>query len=226
RVAGAPAARRPGGGVSQPLHADAMGAGRRAGAEPDEAGLRRRRGARGRYPCVGSGRRRDAAGFRRGAEAGFAQARPGRHAGDPSHLVRRTGADALSTMPAMDTFTLRRGRVPLLIGLPHDSPFIPADIAARMRPSARRSPDTDRHVGRLYEPLAQALGASMLRPLMSRYVVDLNRPADGHALYPGQRETGLVPLIGFDGEPLYTATEPVDAAEVQQRVDDYWRPYH
>ncbi|HXD35586.1 MAG TPA: N-formylglutamate deformylase [Rhodanobacter sp.] len=126
----------------------------------------------------------------------------------------------------MDTFTLRRGRVPLLIGLPHDSPFIPADIAARMRPSARRSPDTDRHVGRLYEPLAQALGASMLRPLMSRYVVDLNRPADGHALYPGQRETGLVPLIGFDGEPLYTATEPVDAAEVQQRVDDYWRPYH
>jgi N-formylglutamate deformylase len=129
-------------------------------------------------------------------------------------------------MPAMDTFALLRGRVPLLISLPHDSPFIPADIAARMRPSARRSPDTDWHVGRLYEPLAQALGASVLRPLMSRYVVDLNRPADGHALYPGQRETGLVPLIGFDGEPLYTATEPVDAAEVQQRVDDYWRPYH
>jgi N-formylglutamate deformylase len=95
-----------------------------------------------------------------------------------------------------------------------------------MRPSARRSPDTDWHVGRLYEPLAQALGASVLRPLASRYVVDLNRPADGHALYPGQRETGLVPLIGFDGEPLYTAAEPLDAAEVQQRVDDYWRPYH
>jgi N-formylglutamate deformylase len=128
-------------------------------------------------------------------------------------------------MRAMDTFTLRRGRAPLLISLPHDSPFIPAHIAARMRPSARRSPDTDWHVGRLYEPLAQALGASVLRPLASRYVVDLNRPADGHALYPGQRETGLVPLIGFDGEPLYTATEP-DAAEVQQRIDDYWRPYH
>jgi N-formylglutamate deformylase len=129
-------------------------------------------------------------------------------------------------MPAMDTFTLRRGRVPLLISLPHDSCFIPAAIAARMRPSARRSPDTDWHVGRLYEPLAQALGASVLRPLASRYVVDLNRPADGHALYPGQRETGLVPLIGFDGEPLYTAADSVDAAEVQQRIDDYWRPYH
>ena len=129
-------------------------------------------------------------------------------------------------MSAMDTFTLRRGRVPLLISLPHDSSFIPATIAARMHPSARLSPDTDWHVGRLYEPLAQRLGASVLRPLASRYVVDLNRPADGHALYPGQRETGLVPLIGFDGEPLYSAAEPVDAAEVQQRVDDYWRPYH
>src|SRR6185312_7392958 len=96
----------------------------------------------------------------------------------------------------------------------------------RMPPAARRSPDTDWHVARLYEPLAEALGASVLKPAASRYVVDLNRPADGHALYPGQRETGLVPLIGFDGEPLYTATEPVDAAEVQQRVDDYWRPYH
>ncbi len=129
-------------------------------------------------------------------------------------------------MAAMDTFTLRRGRVPLLISLPHDSSFIPPAIAARMRPSAHRSPDTDWHVGRLYEPLAQVLEASVLRPLASRYVVDLNRPADGHALYPGQRETGLVPLIGFDGEPLYTAAEPVDAAEVQQRIDDYWRPYH
>lgn len=105
----------------------------------------------------------------------------------------------------MDTFTLHRGRVPLLISLPHDGSFIPADIAARMPPAARRSPDTDWHVARLYEPLAEALGASVLKPAASRYVVDLNRPADGHALYPGQRETGLVPLIGFDGEPC-TAT--------------------
>ena len=125
----------------------------------------------------------------------------------------------------MSTFTLQRGRVPLLISLPHDGSHIPDDIAARMHPAARRSPDTDWHVARLYAPLAQALGASLLRPLASRYVVDLNRPADGHALYPGQRETGLVSTIGFDGEPLYLEGEP-EAAEVQRRVNDYWRPYH
>lgn len=126
----------------------------------------------------------------------------------------------------MDTFSLHRGRVPLLISLPHDGSFIPDDIAARMRPAARRSPDTDWHVGRLYAPLAEALGASVLKPRASRYVVDLNRPADGHALYPGQRETGLVPVVGFDGEPLYLDGEAPDGAEVQRRVNDWWQPYH
>jgi N-formylglutamate deformylase len=126
----------------------------------------------------------------------------------------------------MDNFILHRGSAPLLISLPHDGSFIPDDIAARMQPNARCSPDTDWHVGRLYEPLAQALGASLLKPMASRYVIDLNRPADGHALYPGQRETGLVPAIGFDGEPLYLEGHEPDAAEVQQRINDFWRPYH
>jgi N-formylglutamate deformylase len=125
----------------------------------------------------------------------------------------------------MEIFRLDQGSAPLLISLPHDGSYIPDDIAARMHPAARRSPDTDWHVARLYAPLAQALGASLLRPVASRYVVDLNRPADGHALYPGRRETGLVSTIGFDGEPLYREGEP-DAAEVQRRVNAFWRPYH
>ncbi len=126
----------------------------------------------------------------------------------------------------MANFTLQRGRVPLLISLPHDGSYIPDGIAARMLPAARRSPDTDWHVGRLYEPLARALGASVLKPLASRYVVDLNRPADGHALYPGQRETGLVSTVGFDGAPLYREGESPDGDEVQQRINEFWRPYH
>lgn len=126
----------------------------------------------------------------------------------------------------MDTFSLHQGSAPLLISLPHDGSFIPDDVAARLRPAARRAPDTDWHVGRLYQPLAEALGASVIRPLASRYVVDLNRPSDGHALYPGQRETGLVSTIGFDGEPLYLDGQEPGAAEIQQRINAYWRPYH
>ena len=125
-----------------------------------------------------------------------------------------------------DTYSLHRGTAPLLISLPHDGSRIPDAIAARMRPAARRAPDTDWHVGRLYEPLAKALGASVLRPQWSRYVVDLNRPADGHALYPGRKETGLVSTVGFDGEPLYVDGAEPDAEEIQQRVNEYWHPYH
>jgi N-formylglutamate deformylase len=127
----------------------------------------------------------------------------------------------------MDIFRLDQGAAPLLISLPHDGSHIPADIAARMHPAACRSRDTDWHVARLYAPLAQALGASLLRPIASRYVVDLNRPADGHALYPGRKETGLVSTVGFDGEPLYLddASGP-DEREIRHRVETYWRPYH
>src|SRR5512139_560080 len=122
--------------------------------------------------------------------------------------------------------SLSRGTAPLLISLPHDGSAIPADIAARMTPAARRSLDTDWHVGQLYAPLAGALDASVLRPSLSRYVVDLNRPADGHALYPGRRETGLVPTIGFDGAPLYRDGMEPDTDEVAHRVARYWQPYH
>ncbi|GLQ90371.1 N-formylglutamate deformylase [Dyella flagellata] len=126
----------------------------------------------------------------------------------------------------MDTFTLTRGHAPLLISLPHDGSWLPEELAARMQPAARCAPDTDWHVARLYEPLAQELGASLIKPVASRYLVDLNRPADGHALYPGRRETGLVSTIGFDGEPLYLSGQEPDADDIQRRVETWWRPYH
>lgn len=126
----------------------------------------------------------------------------------------------------MSIYTLHRGTAPLLISLPHDGSAIPDAISDRMLPAAQRSVDTDWHVGRLYDPLAKALGASVLRPMASRYVVDLNRPADGQALYPGRRETGLVSTVGFDGQPLYRDGAEPSADEIQRRVNEFWRPYH
>lgn len=125
----------------------------------------------------------------------------------------------------MDIFSLERGTAPLLISLPHDGSTIPDDIAERMHPQARQSPDTDWHVGRLYA-FARDLGASILRPHHSRYVVDLNRPPDGHSLYPGQRGTGLVPEVMFDDHPVYLPDRGPTVDEVASRVDTFWRPYH
>lgn len=125
----------------------------------------------------------------------------------------------------MEIFTLESGRAPLLVSLPHDGGHIPDALAARMTPAARTAPDTDWFVSRLYA-FARELGASILRPNHSRYVVDLNRPPDDVSLYPGLNTTGLCPSVRFTGEPVYLPGQEPDAAEVAARVERYWRPYH
>ncbi|MFN9966625.1 MAG: N-formylglutamate deformylase [Lysobacteraceae bacterium] len=126
----------------------------------------------------------------------------------------------------MAPFTLRRGRSPLLISVPHDGSHIPSALAARMTPEARRAPDTDWRMSRLYGPVAEALGASLLLPACSRYVVDLNRPPDDVSLYPGQNTTGLCPTTRFDGGPVYLGGEAPGQDEIAGRVERWWRPYH
>jgi len=126
----------------------------------------------------------------------------------------------------MDLFSLRRGRAPLLISVPHDGAHIPPDLAARMTPEARRAPDTDWWMSKLYGPIAEALDASLIVPTHSRYVVDLNRPPDDVSLYPGQNTTGLCPAVRFSGGPVYLDGQGPGAAEIAERVDLYWQPYH
>src|SRR3546814_10858710 len=125
----------------------------------------------------------------------------------------------------MDTFTLHRGTAPLLVSVPHDGTRIPPDIASRLSDSARRVPDTDWHIAKLYA-FARGMGASMIVPVHSRYVVDLNRAEDDVSLYPGQNTTGLCPVVQFTGEPVYLKGGEPDESEVRARVERYWRPYH
>jgi N-formylglutamate deformylase len=125
----------------------------------------------------------------------------------------------------MDVFTLHRGTAPLLVSLPHDGHEIPEALAARMVDSACGAPDTDWHVSRLYG-FARELGASVLVPRYSRYVIDLNRPPDDASLYPGQNTTGLCPAVQFSGEAVYRAGQAPTPDEVAERVEHYWRPYH
>ena len=131
----------------------------------------------------------------------------------------------MSDLPDVDVFTLHRGSAPLLLSLPHDGSLIPESLRARMTPQARVAPDTDWHVSRLYD-FARDLGASILVPTYSRYVIDLNRGEADTSLYPGQNTTGLVPLVRFTGEPIYLPGREPDADEVASRIDTCWRPYH
>ncbi|MBU6199460.1 MAG: N-formylglutamate deformylase [Xanthomonadaceae bacterium] len=125
----------------------------------------------------------------------------------------------------MDIFTLHRGTAPLFVSLPHDGTAVQDAIATRMTPAAQRVPDTDWHVSRLYA-FARELGASIIVPKYSRYVVDLNRPSDDVSLYPGQNTTGLCPIVQFSGEKIYRPEQEPTPGEIAQRVEKYWRPYH
>jgi N-formylglutamate deformylase len=124
-----------------------------------------------------------------------------------------------------EIFRFRAGSAPLLVSMPHVGTQIPQELAARMTPVAARLDDTDWHVDRLYDFL-EALGASVLAAVHSRYVIDLNRPPDGSSLYPGKDTIGLVPLDTAKYERLYAPGGEPEGAEIARRVERYWNPYH
>ena len=133
---------------------------------------------------------------------------------------------AASPSPARSPlFELHQGDSPLLISFPHVGEHIPEPFRHRLVDRALQVEDTDWNLDRLYA-FARGLGASLLVPATSRYVVDLSRPSDNRPMYPGQNNTELCPTRFFSGEPLYRAGCEPDAAEVSERVATWWQPYH
>lgn len=123
------------------------------------------------------------------------------------------------------SFQLHLGTVPLLISMPHNGSHIPADIADNMTESGLSSRDTDWFKDKLYQ-FALELGAYVLKPECSRYVIDLNRDPAGVNLYPGANSTELCPTTAFDLSPLYLENKTPDQEEISRRVQLYWQPYH
>lgn len=123
-------------------------------------------------------------------------------------------------------FTLHEGTTPLLLSLPHVGTEIPAELRAVLVPRALALEDTDWHLAEVYS-FARDLGASILVPRCSRYVIDLNRPPTSNAvMYAGANNTELVPTHFFSGDPLYRDGREPDAREIESRRETYWRPYH
>ena len=122
------------------------------------------------------------------------------------------------------TFVLQQGSVPLLVSMPHIGTDIPADLRAHYAPRALQVEDTDWHLARLYHFLGE-LGASVLMPSTSRYVIDLNRPPDDAPMYPGASNTELCPTRFFTGEPLYQPGQEPGPDERARRRELYWQPY-
>jgi N-formylglutamate deformylase len=121
--------------------------------------------------------------------------------------------------------TLTQGNSPLLISFPHVGTEVPSDQQARYTTRALDVEDTDWFLDRLYG-FAANMGATLLVPRYSRYLIDLNRPSSNQPMYPGQNNTELCPTRHFTGDALYNAGQAPDEAEIHRRVATYWQPYH
>ncbi len=123
------------------------------------------------------------------------------------------------------TFTLQTGAIPVLVSMPHIGTEIPSELQSNYVPRALNVEDTDWHLAQLYDFLP-IMGASVLQPKISRYVIDLNRPPDDAPMYPGAANTELCPTRFFSGDALYQSGCEPSAEEMQQRKIAYWQPYH
>ena len=123
-------------------------------------------------------------------------------------------------------FEQRHGSLPILISFPHSGTVLPDSLRERFTAAGRALPDTDWFVPELYRRCLDRLDVSTLIATHSRYVVDLNRPADGSALYPGRIESAVCPTGTFEGEAIYAAGQELSNEEIPGRIERYWRPYH
>ena len=125
-----------------------------------------------------------------------------------------------------DWLHIRRGSALLIVSFPHTGTDIPESLQPRLQSAWLARQDTDWWVHELYEEIARSLEATTIRTAISRAVIDVNRAPDGASLYPGQATTDLCPLTTFAGGSLYRAGLEPTAAEIAERRDRYFAPYH
>lgn len=124
----------------------------------------------------------------------------------------------------MTPFHFTAGKLPLLVSIPHAGTQLTPEVDAGLSEAARGLPDTDWHIPLLYD-FVRDLGASVLIGHYSRFVIDLNRPADNQPLYT-TATTGLYPETLFDGTPTFAEGKTPSASARQGYLDNIWQPYH
>lgn len=121
-------------------------------------------------------------------------------------------------------FEFQSGNLPLLISIPHAGTQLTSAVEKGLTEDAQPLPDTDWHIPELYN-FARHLGASILIGNYSRFVIDLNRPADDKPLY-ATATTGLFPDVLFDGRPSFRPNAAPSDEERALYLQGIWQPYH
>lgn len=132
------------------------------------------------------------------------------------------------------------GTAPLVLDSPHSGVAYPADFRSSCDLAVLRQAE-DTHVEKLYD-FAPALGVAWIEALFPRSYIDVNRNtteidvtlieepwADAVETTPAALNKvrlgkGLIWRMTDEGVPIYD--RKLSAAEVRQRIDRCWRPYH
>jgi N-formylglutamate deformylase len=132
------------------------------------------------------------------------------------------------------------GSAPLVLDSPHSGVAYPDDFRHACDLAILRQAE-DTHVEKLYD-FAPALGVAWIEALFPRSYIDVNRntteidvtlieddwadavETDPAALNKVRLGKGLVWRMTDDGMPIYQ--RKLSAAEVRNRIDRCWRPYH
>jgi N-formylglutamate deformylase len=132
------------------------------------------------------------------------------------------------------------GSAPLVLDSPHSGVLYPEDFGHACELAVLRQAE-DTHVEKLYD-FAPALGVPWIEALFPRSYLDVNRnvteldvtlleepwadavETDPAALSKVRLGKGLVWRMTDDGAAIYS--RKLTAAEVRNRIDRCWRPYH
>lgn len=123
----------------------------------------------------------------------------------------------------MSPIRVDRAQTPLILAIPHGGTDIPPEYEPRFRSLWHARRDADWHMAALYAGL---LEATIVTTSISRSIIDCNRDPSGVSLYPGQATTTLCPTTDFDGDPLYREGEEPGEAEIADRRQRWFDPYH
>ncbi|MBL1176796.1 N-formylglutamate amidohydrolase [Pantanalinema sp. GBBB05] len=112
--------------------------------------------------------------------------------------------------------------IPIVASVPHSGLLIPKEILGTLEASHQYYlPNQDWHLDKLYDFLPH-LGITVLQAIYSRYVVDLNRSLQEPLL--GNFWQSVVAETTAFNTAIYRT--PPSREEVEQRVEQYYRPYH
>ncbi len=124
----------------------------------------------------------------------------------------------------MPPVEISRGKLPIVLAMPHTSCYVPDEILETFTDSAKQLADTDWNIHQLYDELLP--NATIVRAMFHRYVIDANRSSEDSSLNAEYPSTALCPLTTFEGGALYLPGFEPDKNDIRRRLERYYVPYH